>query len=77
MTDRKVDVLKVRRGPAIGGTGEQAVFVVRNGRAERTTVRFGVSNFDEIEVTAGLAAGDTVIVSEMPGYEHLRTLAVR
>jgi HlyD family secretion protein len=77
ITDRRPEVLKVHRGPAIGGAGEQVVFVVRDGRAARTTVRFGVSNFDEIEVASGLAAGDTIIVSDMRDYEHLRNVAVR
>ena len=77
ITDRRPEVLKVKRGPAIGGTGDQTIFVVRDGRAERRTVRFGVSNFDEIEVASGLAAGDTIIVSDMRDYEHLSALAVR
>jgi membrane fusion protein, multidrug efflux system len=46
------------------GRGE--VFLVREGRAERTAVTFGVEAPDGVQVTGGLAAGDTVVLDPPP-----------
>jgi HlyD family secretion protein len=77
ITDRKPRVLRVARGPFAQGGGAQQVFVLRNGRAHRTPVRFGVSNFDWFEVEDGLAAGDEIIASDMRDYESVPELRVK
>ncbi len=43
--------------------GRQVVFVVRQGVLERRAVSVGVEAGSDVEVTAGLAAGDEVVVS--------------
>lgn len=77
LTDRKPRVLRIARGPFAQGGGAQQVFVVRNGRAYRTPVRLGVSNFDYFEVVEGLAEGDEIIASDMRDYEYAPELRVR
>ncbi len=77
VTDRKAHVLRVERGPGVGGAGEQQVFVVRGGRARRTPARFGIASFDRFEVLAGLALGDEVIVSDMGEYMQAREVSLR
>jgi len=77
ITDRKARVLRVARGPFAQGGGAQQVFVLRNGRAYRTPVRLGVSNFDWFEVVDGLAAGDEIIASDMRDYESVPELRVK
>jgi HlyD family secretion protein len=42
--------------------GRRAVFVVREGRAERVSVRVGAEDGDHVEIQAGLSAGDRVVV---------------
>lgn len=64
-------VLRVKNGPFYQGGREQPVFVVRDGRAVRRTVRFGDSNFDFVQVLGGLRAGEEIVVSDMK--EHLDT----
>ncbi|WP_310396909.1 HlyD family efflux transporter periplasmic adaptor subunit [Hymenobacter sp.] len=64
-------VLRVKNGPFYQGGKEQPVFVVRDGRAGRRTVRFGDSNFDFVQITGGLRAGEEIVVSDMK--EHLDT----
>jgi len=64
-------VLRVKNGPFYQGGKEQPVFVVHAGRAVRRTVRFGDSNFDYVQITGGLRAGEELVVSDMK--EHLDT----
>ena len=77
ITDRKPRVLRVARGPFAQGGGAQLAFVLRNGRAYRTPVRFGVSNFDYFEIVEGLAEGDEIIASDMRDYEAIPELRVK
>lgn len=77
ITDRKPRVLRVARGPFAQGGGAQQVFVLRNGRAYRTPVRLGVSNFDFFEVVDGLSEGDEIIASDMRDYESSPELRVK
>ena len=64
-------VLRVKNGPFYQGGNEQPVFVVKDGRAVRRTVRFGDSNFDVVQITGGLRAGEELVISDMK--EHLET----
>ena len=65
-------VPRVKNGPFYQGGKEQAVFVLTNdGRVVRRTVRFGDSNFDFVQVTGGLRAGEEIVVSDMK--DHLDT----
>ena len=65
-------VLRVKNGPFYQGSKEQPVFVLTaDGRVMRRTVRFGDSNFDFVQITGGLRAGEEIVVSDMK--EHLDT----
>ena len=64
-------VRRVKNGPFYQGGKEQPVFVVKDGRAVRRTVRFGDSNFDVVQITGGLRAGEELVISDMK--EHLET----
>jgi RND family efflux transporter MFP subunit len=48
-------------------SGEDVVFVLREGRAERRAVSLGATLGDSRQVQAGVAAGDNVIVYPPPG----------
>ncbi len=76
VTARQARTLRVRRGPFATGDGTQQVFVIRDGRAVRRAVRFGLSGVDYFEVVDGLAAGDEVIVSDMRDYLRLEQIRV-
>lgn len=77
ITDRKAEALRVARGPFAQGGGAQYAFVVRNGRAWRTPIRLGVSNFDWFEVADGLSEGDEIIASDMRDYETAREIRLK
>ncbi|MBJ6107758.1 HlyD family efflux transporter periplasmic adaptor subunit [Hymenobacter sp. BT523] len=64
-------VLRVKNGPFYTGGKEQPVFVLKDGRAVRRTVRFGDSNFDYVQIVSGVQAGEEVVVSDMK--DHLDT----
>lgn len=47
----------------VGAAGNQGVFVIRDGRAERRRVRVGIDLDGKTEVFEGLAVGDTIITT--------------
>ncbi|MCP4664183.1 MAG: HlyD family efflux transporter periplasmic adaptor subunit [bacterium] len=77
VTERRGEVLKIRKGPFVNGTGPQEVFVVRGKAAERRSVRLGLSGYDHYEVLDGLALGEEVVVSEVERYLHLEEIDIR
>lgn len=76
VTATRNGVLRVANGPAFNGSGQQEVFVLKNGVAERRTVKTGLSNFDFVEVISGLKAGDEVITSDMGDYKNVKTVTI-
>jgi len=72
---RTGDVLHVAR-PAIGEAHQTAsLFVVRDGEAQRITIKFGRAALKDIEISSGLRAGDQVVLSDMSkwdGHDRLR-----
>jgi HlyD family secretion protein len=78
VTGRKPRALRLRRGAfVVSADGAGEVFVLRDGLAVRTPVRFGLASFDHVEVLSGLAAGDRVVISDMRDYQHLQQVRVR
>ena len=69
--------LRVERGPFATGRGANDVFVIRGGVAVRTPIRMGISGFEFVEVTDGLAVGDEVIISDMRAHLHRSEIRVR
>jgi HlyD family secretion protein len=77
VTDAHMRVVRVANGPAFKGGSVQDVFVLRSdGKAERRTVKIGLVNFDYVEVTEGLQAGETVILSDMSAYRNAREVEI-
>ncbi len=77
VTAQKESVLRVSRGPFAQGEGIHDVFVIRDDKAYRTRVRFGISSFDYYEVVEGLNLGDEVIISDMSEYIRLNELGIK
>ncbi|MBK9312881.1 MAG: efflux RND transporter periplasmic adaptor subunit [Acidobacteria bacterium] len=76
-TDRKDQVLKIRKGPFAGGEGVRDVFVIRGDAAIRTSARFGIAGADHFEVVQGLLEGDEVIISDMSNYMHIKEVRLK
>jgi len=71
ITSTKLKVIRVANGPAIKGKAEQALFVMRDGVAEKRMVKVGLRNADFVELEANIDAGETIIISDMSRYEHM------
>jgi len=70
-------VVRVKNGPFINGSGEQAIFVIDGKTATRRRILVGATNFDWVEVKEGLRPGETVIISDMERYIHRETLTIK
>ncbi|TDX00557.1 efflux RND transporter periplasmic adaptor subunit [Dinghuibacter silviterrae] len=76
VTDTHNGVVRVANGAAFKGGKVQDIFVLKNGKAYRRTVRIGLTSFDFVEVQEGLQPGDTVIDSDMSDYKNTKQLDV-
>lgn len=78
VTEAQAKAIRVANGPAFRGGVVQDVFVLRpGGKAERRTVRVGLSNFDYVEIKEGLQPGDSVIISDMGAYRNVKSVDIR
>ncbi|MDJ0835371.1 MAG: efflux RND transporter periplasmic adaptor subunit [Acidobacteriota bacterium] len=75
--DRKAEVLRLKKGPAVNGAGTHRVFVIREDTAYRTTVRAGASGKDHYEIVDGLNEGDEVIISDSRSWIHMEKVPVK
>jgi HlyD family secretion protein len=76
VTGGKTNVLQVRRG-SLGDADRDGVFVVRGDTAVRTSVRFGLSGEDTVEIVDGLREGDEVVISNMADYAGVKELRLK
>ena len=69
-------VTRVVNGPAFKGSDLQDIFVVSQGKAQRRTVKTGLSNFDYIEIISGLKPGEVIITSDMTAYKNASEISI-
>ena len=77
ITAMRRNILRVPNGPAFKGSAVQDIFVVKDGKAIRRTVHTGLSNFDYIELTDAVEAGETIITSDMSEYKTSREIIIQ
>lgn len=61
--DQRADALVVPRTALLEDGGEPAVFVIRDNKAVRTTLKLGYDDAGWIEVREGLKQGDAVVIA--------------
>lgn len=78
MSAVKEDVLRIANASYYLGRGEYELFVM-NGDNElvKRKVQLGDSNYEFVEVTSGLQAGDKVVVSDMSSFKNKEKLKVK
>jgi HlyD family secretion protein len=76
VTSYKDNVVRVRNGQFYRGKREQKVFVLNGDLAIGHLVDIGESNYDWVELIGDVAAGDTVIVSNMSRYKHMDEVSI-
>lgn len=78
VTSVKNNVLRAPNGPAFKGGAIQDIFVVTGlGKAERRTVRTGISNLEFVEVDNSLSKGDKIIISDMGEYKNVKEVTIK
>jgi HlyD family secretion protein len=77
VTASKDRTIRVENGPAFNGRARQYIFVLNGEQAERREVEVGLTNFDYVEITRNIAAGETVIISDLSDYERLPNLKIK
>jgi HlyD family secretion protein len=75
--DRRDGVLKVPRGPFYESGGGRAIYVLDDGLAVRREITTGAVSVSEVEVAAGLAEGDTVVLNDVTSFGGAETVRVR
>lgn len=73
----KEDVLRIANSSYYVGRGEYDLFVLSDDEIVKRKVQLGDSNFEYVEVLAGLKTGDQVVVSDMTSYKTKSKLKVK
>jgi len=76
VTGRRSGVLTVRRG-GLGEGQRDDVFLVRGSRLVRTPVRFGLLGDENVEIAAGAAEGEEIVISNMSDYEGIKEIRLK
>ena len=77
ITDSRPKTVRVANGAAFKAGPTQSIFVLRtDGKAERRTVKIGLTSFDFVEITEGVKAGETVIISDLSAYKNVDVIDI-
>jgi HlyD family secretion protein len=78
VTDQHTNILRIANGPAFTGVPSQDVFVLRaDGKLERRTIQTGLSSYDFVEIIAGVAVGETVVISDLKQFKHANLIDLK
>jgi HlyD family secretion protein len=75
--DRRVDVLKVPRGPFFESGGGSKVYVLADGLATLRPIRVGAVSVGEVEILDGLAEGEQILLTDIQQFRGAETILVR
>ena len=71
------DVLRIKNGNYYKGAGEYAFFVKEGEKIVRRKVQLGNSNYDFVEVVAGLEPGEQVVLNDMENYNSRKEIKLK
>lgn len=71
------DVLKVPRGPFLEDGGGRWAYVVADGLATRREIAVGAVSVSEVEIAAGLEAGEEIVISDMSRFDGAGSVLIR
>lgn len=71
------DVLRIKNGNYYKGAGEYAFFVKEGEKIVRRKVQLGNSNYDFVEVVAGLEPGEQVVLNNMENYNSRKEIKLK
>jgi HlyD family secretion protein len=70
------NVIRIKNGPAINGSGTQDMFVIEDDYAVKRKVEIGATNFDYAEIESGIKENEIVIISNMEDYIHRNKIKI-
>ena len=76
LLENKPNALMVQRGQFLESSGGRFAYVVSDGVANRTPIETGARSLGNVEILAGLEAGDTIIISGTDAFNDAQTLLI-
>ena len=73
----KNNIVRIKNGPFINGSGKQDIFVIKGNKAIRKTVTIGATNFDFAEIKSGAKSGEEIIISDMEDHLHQKEIRIK
>jgi HlyD family secretion protein len=77
VTTVQSNIVRVPNGPAFKGGVTQDIFIVKNGKALKTKVNLGVSNFDYVEIKNNVRPGDMIITSDVSPFKNSNEITIK
>lgn len=75
--EKRVNVLKVPRGPFLESGGGRRAYVLDGGIATIRDIETGSTSVSEVEVVRGLTPGEQIVLSDISVFEGAKTVLVR
>jgi HlyD family secretion protein len=72
--EKRVNVLKVPRGPFLESGGGRRAYVVDAGMATVREIEAGASSVSEVEIVRGLEPGERIVLSDISVFEGAKTV---
>lgn len=76
VTAQRDSVLRIKKGPAIDGSGMQNIFIVKTNKAIREEAEIGLVGADYVEIINGAGAGDEMIISDVSSFRHMKEVEI-
>lgn len=76
LMEHKQDVLMVQRGQFLETGNGRVAYIVKDNMAERTSIQTGARSLSNVEITSGLQAGDTIIVSGTDQFNGAQSVLI-
>lgn len=76
LLDKRDNVLTVQRGSFVDESGGSYAYLVRDGVAEKHTIRVGASSIDKVEILDGLKEGDSIVISGTDSFKGAQRVAI-
>ncbi|MDJ0655003.1 MAG: HlyD family efflux transporter periplasmic adaptor subunit [Xanthomonadales bacterium] len=76
LLEEKPDVLMLPRGQFLDTGGGRVVYVVEDGLAKRRSIETGARSLASVEIVAGLAPGETVVLSSIDQFRGAETVLI-
>jgi HlyD family secretion protein len=76
LMENKQDVLMVQRGQFLETGNGRVAYVVKDNMAQRTSIQTGARSLSSVEISQGLQAGDTIIVSGTDQFNGAQSVLI-